>query len=415
MRCLLAAAACWAVPALFGQAATYSFYTFAGIAGSGGAIDGSGGTTNAPALFDHPNGVVVDSSGNLYVADSSNDTIRKITAAGVVSTIAGTPGIAGNLDGTGTAASFRSPQGPAIDSAGNIYVAEYANSIIRKITPAGVVTTLAGYAGNDGSLDGTGTAASFGNPRGVAVDSSGNVYVADSGNDLIRKITSAGVVTTLAGTAVTAGSADGTGTAATFNYPERVAVDGSGNIYVADTYNHTIRKVTSAGVVTTLAGTAGALGSADGTGAAARFDYPSGLAVDGSGNIYVADQGNDTIRKISSAGVVTTLAGTPSPPGGSMARGPRPASTIRRVSRSTVRERVCHRLRQRFDPQGHSAGVVTTIAGAGGVAGSLDGSGYILLPSLFWRPTNLTTDGAGNIYVADTFNDTIRKITTDGW
>ena len=172
-----------------------------------------------------------------------------------------------------------------------------------------VVTTLAG--GVPGSADGTGAAAGFNNLSGVAVDGAGNVYVADSNNATIRKVTAAGVVTTLAGTAGAHGSADGTGAAARFYAPRGVAIDSAGNLYVADTAsNSTIRKVTAAGVVTTLAGTAGVLGSADGTGAAARFNGPSGVAVDSADNIYVADSGNNTIRKITPTGITTTIAGT---------------------------------------------------------------------------------------------------------
>jgi sugar lactone lactonase YvrE len=170
------------------------------------------------------------------------------------------------------------------------------------------ITTLAGVP--IGSADGTGSAARFNYPDGVASDSSGNLYVADTGNNTIRKITPAGVVTTLAGTPGIIGSADGTGSHAQFNGPWSVAVDGSGNVYVADTGNNTIRKITSAGVVTTLAGTAGVTGSADGTGGAASFSAPSGVAADSSGNVYVADTNNFTIRKITPAGVVSTLAGT---------------------------------------------------------------------------------------------------------
>jgi sugar lactone lactonase YvrE len=220
------------------------------------------------------------------------------TDAVTVTTIAGSAGSSGSTDGTGSAARFNYPHGVAVDSSGNVYVADYWNHTIRKVTSAGVVTTLAGLAGNAGSADGTGSAARFDSPYGVAVDSSGNVYVADYGNSTIRKVTSAGVVTTLAGLAYNVGSTDGTGSAARFNYPRGVAVDSSGNVYVADYWNHTIRKVTSAGVVTTLAGLAGSSGSADGTGSAARFNGPSGVAVDSSTNVYVADQGNHTIRKI---------------------------------------------------------------------------------------------------------------------
>ena len=157
-------------------------------------------------------------------------------------------------------------------------------------------TTLAGQA-SIGSADGTGSAARFYYPAGVATDSSGNVYVADRSNSTIRKITPAGVVTTLAGLAGYQGSADGTGSAARFYYPFGVATDSSGNVYVADTDNHTIREITPAGVVTTLAGLAGSYGSADGAGSAARFHYPYGGATDSSGNVYVADSGNNTIRK----------------------------------------------------------------------------------------------------------------------
>ena len=279
--------------------------TLAGLAGSSGSADGTG----SAARFCYPYGVAVDGSGNVYVADTDNYTIRKITPAGVVSTLAGLAGSSGSADGTGSAARFDYPYGVAVDGSGNVYVADSGNNTIRKITPAGVVSTLAGMAGSSGSADGTGSAARFNYPTGVAVDGSGNVYVADTGNNTIRKITPAGVVSTLAGTAGSSGSADGTGSAARFYYPYGVAVDGSGNVYVADNDNYTIRKITPAGVVSTLAGLAGSSGSADGTGSAARFYYPYGVAVDGSGNVYVADTDNDTIRKITPAGVVSTLAG----------------------------------------------------------------------------------------------------------
>src|SRR5207245_2370200 len=183
-------------------------------------------------------------------------------------TLAGAASI-GSADGTGSAARFYFPTGVATDSSANVYVADQYNHTIRKITPAGVVTTLAGLAGNPGRGDGTGSAARFNYPSGVATDSSGNVYVADPYNHTIRKITPAGVVTTLAGLAENPGSADGTGSAARFSAPWGVATDSSGNVYVADTFNYTIRKITPAGVVTTLAGLAGNPGTHDGTGRAA--------------------------------------------------------------------------------------------------------------------------------------------------
>jgi sugar lactone lactonase YvrE len=277
--------------------------TLAGTAGVRGSIDGTG----AAARFAYPTGVAADSAGNVYVADSDNSTIRKITPGGVVTTLAGTAGLTGSTDGTGAAARFDSPNGVATDSAGNVYVSEWGNNTIRKITPAGIVSTLAGTAGVRGSVDGTGAAARFSLLRGVAVDSAGNVYVAD--DTTIRKITRAGVVTTLAGTAGVRGSTDGTGAAARFNPPNGVATDGAGNVYVCEWGNNTIRKITPAGVVTTLAGTAGVAGSTDGTGAAARFRFPIAVTTDSTGNVYVADWGNSTIRKITPAGMVSTVVG----------------------------------------------------------------------------------------------------------
>src|SRR5258708_5513831 len=195
---------------------------------------------------------------------------------GSLALFAGNMGGAGNVDGAGAAARFNFPKGVATDSAGNIYVGDRGNHTIRKITPAGAVSTFAGTPDIFGSADGTGAAARFNLPEGVATDSADNVYVADEGNNTIRKITPAGAVTTLAGTAGTSGSADGTGAAARFRLPRGIATDSAGNLYVAELVNNTIRKITPAGVVTTLAGTAGSVGSADGTGAPATFHFPPG-------------------------------------------------------------------------------------------------------------------------------------------
>ena len=282
------------------------FGTLAGLAGTSGSTDATG----SAARFFSPSGVSVDTAGNVYVADSSNQTIRKVTSAGVVTTLAGTAGSAGSANGTGSAARFRVPVAVSVDTAGNVFVADSSNQTIRKVTSVGVVTTLAGTAGSVGSTDGTGSAARFNAPYSVSVDTVGNVYVAEYSNHTIRKVTSAGVVTTLAGTANFAGSTDATGSAARFFCPIGVAVDTSGNVFVADSSNHTIRKVTSAGVVTTLAGTAGSDGTTDGTGSAARFSFPEGVSVDTAGNVYVADTGNRLIRKVTSVGLVTTEAGS---------------------------------------------------------------------------------------------------------
>lgn len=277
----------------------------AGTPGTTGSADGTG----AAARFNNANYVAVNSAGTLYVGDFLNHTIRAITPAGVVSTLAGSPGVNGYADGTGAAARFNGSGGLAVDSAGNVFVADWDNFVIRRITPAGVVTTLAGTAGAGGSVDGTGAAARFSNPNGLAIDAAGNLHVADWGNHTIRRITPAGVVTTLAGTPGAPGSANGTGAAARFNQPNGVAVDSAGNVYVSDAANHTIRRITPAGVVTTLAGQPGASGNTDGTGSAARFDTPAWLTISPSGDLFVTSGAGDTVRKITAAGVVTTAVG----------------------------------------------------------------------------------------------------------
>ncbi|HXI13097.1 MAG TPA: hypothetical protein VNM92_10700 [Thermoanaerobaculia bacterium] len=384
--------------------------TLAGLAGIFGSADGSG----SAARFRSPSGVATDSSGTVYVADQSNHTIRKITPAGVVTTLAGLAGVSGSVDGTGSEARFRFPSGVATDSSGNVYVADSSNHTIRKITPAGAVTTLAGLAGSSGSDDGTGSAARFRSPVGVATDSSGNVYVADTSNHTIRKITPAGAVTTLAGLAGSFASADGTGSAARFAAPSGVATDSSGNVYVADLFNSTIRKITPAGAVTTLAGLAESGGSTDGTGSAARFGEPAGLATDSSGNVYVADSSNHTIRKITTAGAVTTLAGladffnSGSADGtGSAARFNRPYGVATDSSGNVyVADSSNHTIRK-ITP----VGAVTTLAGLAGFSATADGTGSA---ARFRSPSGVATDSSGNVYVADTINHTIRKITPTG-
>ncbi|MCE7994007.1 MAG: Ig-like domain-containing protein [Roseivirga sp.] len=257
------------------------------------------------AQFNGPGGVAVDAGGNVYVADKFNNRIRKISPERVVSTLAGST--FGFKNGTGTEAQFKSPVGVAVDAAGNVYVADQSNHAIRKISPEGEVSTLAGSG--FGFKDGPGTEAKFNKPRGVTVDAGGNVYVADQGNHVIRKISPGGEVSTLAGLAprflflTFPGFRDGTGTVAQFNEPAGVAVDAGGNVYVADQKNHRIRKITPEGEVNTLAGSG--FGFKDGPGTEAQFSIPRGVAVDGEGNVFVADRGNLRIRKISDKLVLT--------------------------------------------------------------------------------------------------------------
>ncbi len=274
--------------------------TFAGT-GVKGTADGPVGN----ATFFFPRGLSFDASGNLFFTDLGNSTVRKISALGVVSTLAGSPANNDFADGSGSNARFNFPVGIAVAKDGTIFVADEFNHRIRKITPAGVVSTFAGTT--PGFTNGTGTNARFSNPRGIAIDTEGTLYIADTGNNRIRKITPSGVVSTLAGS--NAGFADATGTEALFNNPESLVLDPDGNLLVTDRQNQRIRKITPAGVVTTFAGT-GNVGFVDGAAGNAFFNFPRGIAIDAESNVYIADTGNHRIRKISSSGIVSTLAGS---------------------------------------------------------------------------------------------------------
>jgi len=381
--------------------ADYSFWRVAGI--GYGSTDG----TADVARFAQPAGLAFDSAGNLYVVDTLNSTIRKITPAGVVTTLAGTPGVVGSANGTGTSASFSSPWDIAVDSSGNLVVADSGNHTIRKITPAGVVTTLAGSPGSTGSVDDTGAAARFSTPLGLAIDSAGNIYVADNGNHTIRKITPAGVVTTLAGSPGLAGDQDGTGANASFNTPNDLAINGAGNLFVT-TGVGTIREVTVAGVVTTVAGQPWDLSTVDGTGTNARFNNPGKLTVDGSGNLYVTEADSHCIRKITPAMVVTTIAGTVGASGSTDGVGPGalfnfPDGLAADASGNLlVADTVNGTLRKIA-----SNGTVTTLAGIP-AAGSADGWG-LTVPA-FYQPRGIAVTSSGNLYVADVANSTLREI-----
>lgn len=278
--------------------------TVSTIAGQTGISGSTNGTGNL-ATFNGPHSVVCDGQGNVYVADRNNNKIRRINSAGVVSTFAGSGNI-GSTDGTGTNATFFEPWGIACDAAGNVYVADTKNYKIRKITPAGVVTTIAG-TGVSGTTNGPVAAAEFAFPTGIAITSDGTIYVAEFMTHTIRKIAN-GTVSNLAGASFLSGDVDGTGALARFDHPHSLAIAKDGSLLVSDVFNNKIKRVSSAGVVTTYAGS-GIAGFANGTATSAQFDFPLGLAIDSTGGVYVGDINNYIIRKIA-AGVVSTFAGT---------------------------------------------------------------------------------------------------------
>ncbi len=376
--------------------------TLAGTVGTIGSLDGIG----TQAQFANPFGMYSDGT-NLYVSDKGNCTIRKIViSTGEVSTVAGTS-TQGSSDGVGAAARFFEPEGITTDGS-SLYVADYKNHIIREIiTATGQVITLAGSAGQSGSSDAIGASARFNNPVGITTDGA-NLYVADTGNNTIRKIVIAsGDVTTLAGTALSSGSTDSTGTNARFNSPAGITTDGI-NLYISDMGNHTIRKVVIATAeVTTLAGSASFSGTIDATGADARFNYPYGITTDGT-NLYIADWGNHSIRKIVIAsGDVSTLAGVTGTLGyaegvGSSARFSSPSGITTDGSSLYIADSGNALVRKLT----LSTNEVTTLAGTLYYEGAQDGTGA---SAMFNVPRGITTDGI-SLYIADSYNNTIRKI-----
>ncbi|HEX8252684.1 MAG TPA: SMP-30/gluconolactonase/LRE family protein, partial [Thermoanaerobaculia bacterium] len=365
--------------------------------------------------FNFPTDVAIDTANNVYVADSQNHTIRKISAAGVVTTMAGLAGTNGQADGTGSAARFWVPSGVAVEPSGaNVYVTDRTNHTIRRITAAGVVTTFAGKARSNGQRDGFGEQASFYYPYDIVMGPTGDMYVADSYDHSIRKVTPDGRVTTIAGDGTASdddGSRDGTGAAARFSFPSGVAVAGNGDVWVVDTSNQTIRKITPAGVVTTIAGRVDTTGINDGAATAARFRYPHAIAVTPNGNVVIADTENHTIRYLDVAALqVTTFAGHPAVYGfvdaqGSAARFFFPTD-VAFDSAGNLYVTDNHAIRK-VTP----AGVVTTFAGNASVSGAVDGVGA---GARFRYPSGVAVGPGDVVYVADTDNHTIRKITPDG-
>jgi streptogramin lyase len=344
---------------------SYTFTTIAGVAGLSGTADG----TNSEALFHRPAGLALDAAGNIYVADQLNYTIRKLTPAGtnwIVSTLAGLAGTNGFADGTNDQARFDLPSALAVDTAGNLFVTDYNNQTVRKLTPIGtnwVVSTVAGLARVFGSADGTNSEARFHGPRGIAGNGGDGLYVTDQLNYTVRGIKPADtnwVTSTLAGSAgnIYGRLVDGTNGDAEFNVPFGITRHSGGNLYVADFGNNAIRRIAPMGpdwVTTTVAGFSGNTGAKDGPASLAMFSSPNGIAVDASETLYVTDQYNYTIRKLTPIG---------------------------------------------------TNWVVSTLAGQVLRAGSTDGTGT---NALFYKPWGIVVDQAGNLFVADSVNNTIRK------
>jgi len=375
------------------------------LAGNGtpGYVDNIDG---ASARFRFPVSLAY-AGGNLYVSDTENFVIRIVNTTGTffVTTLAGTPQVSGYADGTGPLALFSSPEGIASDglSLPSFYVADTGNHAVRRVTLAGSVSTVVGNPPQAGSANGTGAAARFRAPAGVTVIGD-DVYVADTDNHTIRKIDSAGVATTIAGVAGSPGSAD---SPPRFRFPGGITVLG-GDLYVSDSGNNTIRKVTTAGVTTTIAGNAGSTGSSDGTGTAALFNNPQGIVALG-GNLYVADSGNSTIRRVTTGGTVTTVAGSAGNPGSangssSAARFRNPLGIAALENTLYVADTGNDTIRKVLVP----SGATSTFAGSAGQAGYKDGTGGA---ARFSSPHGIAGVGSA-LYVADEGNHAVRRIST---
>ena len=390
--------------------------TITTIAGGGGFGEDGGPATQV--RLNLPYGVAVDGTGNLYIADTNSDRIRKVDSTGTITTIAGTGerGFSGD-GGPATQASLNSPFGVAVDGAGNLYIADQYNNRIRRVDSTGTITTIAGTEergfGGDG---GPATQAPLFLPTGVAVDGEGNLYIADQYNHRIRRVDSTGTITTIAGTGERRFGGDG-GPAirAQLDAPSGVAVDGAGNLYIADASNHRIRKVDSIGTITTIAGTGEqGFGGNGGSASQAHLFFPTGVAVDGAGNLYIADVGNHRIRKVDSTGTITTFAGTGERgfggPGGPAVQAQLDAPSgvaVDEAGNLYIADQYNNRIR-RVD----STGTITTIAGT--EERGFSGDGGPAIQARLSLPYSVAVDSAGNLYIADQYNNRIRRVDSTG-
>ncbi len=389
------------------------------IAGNGtSGFSGDGGPATS-AQLSHPNGLVLDSAGNLYIADSDNARVRQVTPGGIINTVAGdgTMGYSGD-NGQATAAELWTPMGLAMDASGNLYIADADNHRIRKMNAGGTIYTVVGtgIAGFSGDTEAA-TSAQLWRPTGVAVDTAGNLYIADYFNQRIREVTfSDGVINTVAGIGTIGFSGDGgSATSAQFNYPLSVAVDGQGNLLIADSYNFRIRKMTTGGAINTVAGIGTQGFSGDGGPATkAAFALPMGLAVDASGNVFIADFANQRVREVTSNGVIQTVAGI----GNQGFSGDGGAATSAEFHLPTdvaldatgnlfIADSGNFRIRKVT-----SGGVVSTIAGNG--TPGFKGNSTQATSAELYGPAGMATDAAGNLFLADYLNQRVFKVTPGG-
>jgi trimeric autotransporter adhesin len=395
------------------------------VAGDGSlGYSGDGGLATSTSLS-RPYGVAVDASGNIYIADTINNRIRMVTkSTGIITAVAGDGSEDYSGDGgLATSAELHFPHDVAVDASGNIYIADTSNQRIRMVMKStGIITNAAGDATSGYSGDGgLATLATVNGPQGVAFDVSGNIYIADSGNSCIRMIAkSTGIITTVAGIASsyrfsTFGGDGGLATSAKLSAPYGVTVDASGNIYIADTGNDRVRMVTkSTGIITTLAGDGTAGYSGDG--GQARLSWlrtPNGVAVDASGNIYIADSYNNRIRMVTkSTGIITTVAGDGSD--GYHGDGRLATSTSLYIPEDVTVDAsgniyIADTSNQRIRMVTKSTGIITTVAGNG--LSGYSGDGGLATSARLYFPSGVTVDASGNIYIADSGNDRVRMVT----
>src|SRR5271157_293376 len=387
------------------------------IAGNGTAGYSGDGSTGTAAELNFPTGVAVDSSGNVYIADLVNLRIRKLTSGGTISTVAGNGKYSYSGDsGQATSAQLNTPQAVASDSSGNLYIADTVNNAVRKVTAAGVISTIAGNgtagSGGDG---GAAASAQLHSPQGIAVDASGNIYVADTQNARVRKISN-GAINTVAGSGTAGfGGDSGAATSAQLNIPAGLAVDGAGNLYIADFSNNRVRKVTPGGTITTLAGNGLAGYAGDGGPATgAQLTTPMGVATDSSGNVYIADTGNNAVRMVNSSGIISTVAGNGlagySGDGGQaiLAMVGSPTGVAVDPSGNLYISDGSLRVRKVY-----SSGFITTIAVTG--ARGYYGDGGVALFATMNGPAGIALASNGNLYIADSGNGAVRELLLGGF